>query len=98
MAEEKKLKWTDVDTRKFPKDLAETLKLYGKADIELKTRISEALVANPKQPDLKEGYGYKYSLRVDQETATVIIGYAEAKLKAGSSGPAFDPFGTDDTE
>jgi alanine racemase len=98
MAEQEKLKWTDVDTRKFPKDLAETLKLYGKADVELKTKITEALIANPKQPDLKDGYGYKYSLRIDQETAIVKIGYAEAKLKAGSSGPAFDPFGTDDTE
>tara|TARA_Y100000310_G_C20092239_1_gene538806 strand:+ start:129 stop:425 length:297 start_codon:yes stop_codon:yes gene_type:complete len=91
-----KLDWTDVDTSKFPKDLEATLKAYGKAEVILKTRINDALVGNPNQPELKEGYGFKFSLRVDMDTEVVKIAYAEAKLPAGSSGKVFDPFGTDE--
>ena len=97
-ATKEKLDWINVDTSKFPKDLEATLKVYGQADVILKTRITEALVANPKQPELKDGYGFKYSLRVDQDTEAVVIAYAEAKLPAGKSGKVFDPFGDDDTE
>mgnify|MGYP003637334830 FL=1 len=95
-AQKEKLDWINVDTSKFPKDLEATLKVYGQADVILKTRITEALETNPKQPELKEGYGFKYSLRVDQETEVVKIAYAEAKLPAGTSGKVFDPFGADE--
>lgn len=93
-----KPEWTDVDTSSFPKELEATLKVYGKADVQIKESLTQALIANPKQPELKDGYGFKYSLRVDQDTEVVKIAYAEVKLPAGSSGKVFDPFGTDDDE
>ena len=87
---EAKLKWINIKTDGFPKEIAETLKLYGKADIQIKKGLTDVLTAHPLVPKLDDGYGFKYSLRVD-ETGAVKVAYAQAKLPSGS-GEFFDPF------
>ena len=91
---EAKLKWINIKTDGFPKELAETLKLYGKADIQIKQGLTDVLTAHPKVPALEDGYGFKFSLRVD-ETGSAKVAYAQAKLPSGS-GEFFDPFGTNE--
>lgn len=93
---EAKLKWINIKTDGFPKEIAETLKLYGKADVQIKESLTDVLTAHPNVPALEDGYGFKYSLRAD-ETGAVKVAYAQAKLPAGS-GEFFDPFGAVETE
>ena len=96
LTRETKLKWINIKTDGFPKEIAETLKLYGKADVQIKENLTDVLTAHPNVPALEDGFGFKYSLRVD-ETGAVKVAYAQAKLPSGS-GEFFDPFEVVETE
>jgi len=96
LTRETKLKWINLNTDGFPKPIAETLKVYGQADVQIKESLTDVLTKHPNVPALEDGYGFKYSLRVD-ETGAVKVAYAQAKLPSGS-GEFFDPFEVVETE
>ena len=44
---EAKLKWINIKTDGFPKEIAETLKVYGKADVQIKESLTDVLTKHP---------------------------------------------------
>ena len=88
--------WVDLETKDFPQELAATLKAYGQAEVMLKRECKAILTDHPKVANVKDGYGFKFSFKVNEATGSVVIGYAECKLPKGSSGKTFNPFASDE--